>query len=627
MRESTSPLVMDLPDNYSVTQLLMDRVKRGGQAPYTLRNPENRSEWIDVSANDYLSLVRSGAKKLIEAGLNPGEAVAIMSKTRFEWALAEMAIWFAGGISVPIYETSSAYQVEWILKDSDVRMIFVEDSHRAEVARQAIKSGGLDVQVFLFEDDDDAKFAPAGDSGVPLGTGLAKFINEGYSARVADAEVESRRALAGLQDTATIVYTSGTTGRPKGCEMTHANFCLIAVNLKITMSEVVPPHSRLLMFLPLAHVLARAVQLIALYTGTKVAHSSPATLLPDVESFKPTFVLAVPRIFEKILSGATSKAEAGGTGKIFHRAQAAAIDTSIRKDAKSRGPKRAFSVLKTTSVMTQHALFEKLVYKKVRGVLGGQVDFAVSGASELNATVSHFFRGVGVPVLEGYGLTETTAPAAVNMPQATRVGTVGLPIAGTTIRIADNGEVLIKGIGVFARYHKNPEATAEAFDADGFFKTGDLGFLDEDGFLTITGRTKDLIVTAGGKNISPSQLEETVRASRIISQVVVVGDNRPFVGALVTLDADELKAWGASRGLGELTVHDAISNQQVKDEVQSFIDQANATVSQAESIRKFIILEDDFTEDSGHLTPSLKLKRQSVMDSHADVIEGLYNKQ
>ncbi|APF40497.1 AMP-dependent synthetase/ligase [Neomicrococcus aestuarii] len=627
MRESSSALAMDLPDNYSVSQLLMDRLKRGGQAPYAVRNPDNASEWLDVSTSEYLALVRSGAKRLIDAGLSAGDSVAIMSKTRFEWTLAEMAVWFAGGITVPIYETSSPYQVEWILKDADVKFVFAETPQRADVVSQAAANGGRSVQIFTFEDDDAATIAPAGETGVPLGAGMAAFVNEGAAARVSDAEVEARRSLAGLQDTATIVYTSGTTGRPKGCEMTHANFCLIAVNLKITMSEVVPPDSRTLMFLPLAHVLARAVQLVCLYTGTQVAHASPATLLPDVSSFKPTFVLAVPRIFEKIRSGATAKAEAGGSGKIFHLAETAAIDSSITKDAKSRGAKRPFSVLKSAGLVAQSALFERLVFKKIRAVLGGEVKFAVSGASELNASVAHFFRGAGIPVLEGYGLTETTAPAAVNMPAATRVGTVGLPIAGTTIRIADNGEVLIKGIGVFARYHNNPEATAAAFDEDGFFKTGDLGKLDDDGFLTITGRTKDLIVTAGGKNVSPNQLEETVRASRIVSQVVVIGENRPFVGALITLDADELASWSKARGLGELSPKDAANNPQVQGEIQSFIDQANATVSKAESIRKYLILEEDFTEESGHLTPSLKLKRHSVMESHADVIEDFYSKK
>jgi long-chain acyl-CoA synthetase len=335
-------------------------------------------------------------------------------------------------------------------------------------------------------------------------------------------------------------------------------------------------------------------------------------------------VLAVPRIFEKIRSGATAKAEAGGSAKFFHMAENAAIESSLRRDKKARSEKRKISPLKSASISIQHAVFERLVYKKILAVLGGEVKYAVSGASELNAAEAHFFRGAGLHVLEGYGLTETTGPAAVNLPRATRVGSVGLPIAGTTIRISESGEVLIKGIGVFARYRNNPEATAEAFDADGYFKTGDLGTLDEAGFLTITGRTKDLIVTAGGKNVSPGQLEETVRASRIISQVVVVGENRPFVGSLITLDADELKIWAKNRGLGELTVHDALTNQQVTEEIQSYVDQANSTVSRAESIRKFKILDHDFTEEAGHLTPSLKLKRQEVMKSYAEDVESLY---
>lgn len=625
MRESSTPLAVDLPDNYSVSQLLMERLKRGGQPPYAVRNPQNPSEWLDVPASEYVSLVRAAAKRLVEIGLNPGDSVAIMSKTRFEWALAEMAIWFAGGVVVPIYETSSPYQVEWILKDSTVRMVFTESPQRADVVRRAADNGGLDVEVFTF-DHDDAASVNVGETGVPLGSGMAEFVNAGFAARVADAEIEARRSHAGLQDTASIVYTSGTTGRPKGCELTHANFALVAVNLNAVIGDVLDTSSRMLMFLPLAHVLARAVQLAAIETGNKLAHSSPATLLDDVVTYKPTTVLAVPRIFEKIRAGATSKAEAGGSAKIFHMAETAAIDSSLSKDKKTRKEKRPFSLVKTASIKVQHAVFERLVYKKILGVLGGHVKFAVSGASELNASEAHFFRGAGIQVLEGYGLTETTGPATVNLPAKTRVGTVGLPIAGTTVRIADNGEVQIKGIGVFARYHNNPEATAEAFTQDGFFKTGDLGSLDDAGFLTITGRTKDLIVTAGGKNVSPNQLEETVRASRIISQVLVVGDNRPYVGALITLDEPELKVWAKNRGLGELTIAQAINNQQVKDEIQSYVDQANATVSRAESIRKFKVLDHDFTEEDGHLTPSLKLKRQEVMKTYSDDVEGLYAK-
>ena len=636
MREASTDLLVDLPGSYSTSQLLLDRLARGGPAPvYTVKRG---TAWIEVSAADYLDTVRSVAKSLIEAGVRPGDSVAIMSGTRYEWAVAEQAIWFAGAVSVPVYETSSAYQAEWILRDSGARYAFAENASRAAVVRAAAAVLDAPVTVWTFDDvwsaddgspsDVDTELSlgtvPSMNTVPPLDTvpsaGLAELAAAGRASGVTDAEVEQARASRGLADPATIVYTSGTTGRPKGCVMTHANFCLVAANLALHLPQIVGPSTSNLMFLPLAHVLARAVQHACLHAGTTVSHTpGSATLLEDLATVQPTFLLAVPRIFEKLRAGALAKAEAAGKGKLFAQAEAVAIAVSKDRDARARGQRVRPSPVQAL----KHLAFDRLVYPKLRAVLGGHVRYTVSGASALNPELAHFFRGAGLSLLEGYGLTETTAPATVNLPGNTRVGSVGLPIPGTTVRIAEDGEILVKGIGLFAGYHNNPQATAQAFE-DGFFKTGDLGSLDKDGFLTITGRKKDLLVTAGGKNVAPGPLEEIVRASRLVSHAVVVGEGRPFVSALVTLDPEELGRWARHKGLPALTAEQAAVHPAVLAEVQAAVDAANATVSAAEGIRKFMVLADDFTEESGHLTPSLKLKRTAVFESHAAQIARLY---
>ncbi len=404
---------------------------------------------------------------------------------------------------------------------------------------------GEPVTIWPFETGSD----DAADSPIPA-DGLRQLLERGAASAVSEADVEAARKIAGLADTATLVYTSGTTGRPKGCVMTHANFSEVAVNLAPHMAKVLGDGERTLMFLPLAHVFARAVQQVCLHAGSTIAHTpSAATLVEDMKAVKPGFLLAVPRIFEKIRATAFATAEAAGKGALFAQAEAVAIEYSKAADARGRGER----VFRSPVLLAKHALFNKVLYPKLRAVLGGHARYTISGASELNADLAHFFRGAGLGLLEGYGLTETTAPATVNLADDVRVGTVGIPIPGTTIRIAPDGEVLVKGIGVFAGYHNNPEASAGAFDADGFFKTGDTGALDESGFLSITGRKKDIIVTAGGKNVAPGPLEEYVRSARLVSQVVVVGENRPFVAALVTLDADELGPWCKANGLPPLS--------------------------------------------------------------------------
>lgn len=616
MREVSTEKLINLPSSFNTTQLLIDRLESGGGAP--LFSVKRGADWHDVSTGDFVAAVRSLAKFLIVEGVKAGDCVAIMSRTRFEWALAEQAIWFAGAISVPIYETSSPFQVEWILRDSGARHIFAEDSQRSNVVRAAVASLGEQVKIWPFDTAND------GAAGSPIpATGLNQLLEAGAASAISETMVEAARKTAGLTDTATLVYTSGTTGRPKGCMMTHANLSEVAVNLAPHMSTVLGDGERTLMVLPLAHVFARAVQQVCLHAGSTIAHTpSAATLVEDLKAVQPGFLLAVPRIFEKIRSTAFATAEAAGKGALFAQAEAVAIEYSKAADARGRGQKG----FRSPVLLAKHALFNKVLYPKLRAVFGGRARYTISGASELNADLAHFFRGAGLGLLEGYGLTETTAPATVNLAADVRVGTVGIPIPGTTIRIAPDGEILVKGIGVFAGYHNNPEASAGAFDADGFFKTGDTGALDESGFLSITGRKKDLLVTAGGKNVAPGPLEEYVRSTRLVSQVVVVGENRPFIGALVTLDADELAPWCKANGIPLLSMAQASVHPLVLAAVQRAVDAANTTVSQAENIRKFVILEEDFTEESGHLTPSMKLKRRSVMDSFSAEIDKLYQR-
>lgn len=614
MREVSTKKLIELPPHFNTTQLLLDRLAAGTAAP--LFSVKRDERWIDVSTADFVADVRLLAKALMEDGVNPGDKVAIMSRTRYEWALAEQAIWFAGAISVPIYETSSPFQIEWILRDSGARHVFTEESQHVRVVRAALASLGEEVIIWSFETSGTQEIPES----IPA-PGLQLLLQRGATSTLTDQDVEIARRSATLSDTATLVYTSGTTGRPKGCMMTHANFSEVAVNLAPHMAKVLGTGERTLMFLPLAHVFARAVQQVCLHAGSTIAHTpSAATLVDDMKAVKPGFLLAVPRIFEKIRATAAATAEAAGKGNLFAQAEAVAIEYSKAADARGRGQK----IRRSAILLAKHALFNKVLYPKLRAVLGGNARYTISGASALNSDLAHFFRGAGLGLLEGYGLTETTAPAAVNLADAVRVGTVGLPIPGTTIRIAPDGEVLVKGIGVFAGYHNNPEASAGAFDADGFFKTGDTGSLDESGYLSITGRKKDILVTAGGKNVAPGPLEEYVRASRLVSQVVVVGENRPFVGALITLDADELTSWCRSNGLAPMTLQQAAKFPLVLETIQRAVDAANSTVSQAENIRKFLVLDEDFTEESGHVTPSMKLKRNSVIEAYAQQIDSLY---
>ncbi|MDR6985844.1 long-chain acyl-CoA synthetase [Paenarthrobacter nitroguajacolicus] len=610
MREASTELLVEADPDTNVTDLLLERCAKD---PFgILYAHKTANGWLNISAARFLADVTALAKGLIAGGLNPGDPVAVLSRSSFEWTLVDFAVWMAGGVTVPIYETSSASQIEWILADSGARRIFVEDTAKADLVHALVdRSAALGddpVAIIRMEHDGDA---PNLTSVSAVGVGIM------------DAELERQRSAANLADIASIVYTSGTTGKPKGCEITHGNFVLVARNVIPFLPELLmQPGARTLMFLPLAHVLARAVQVVCLTAGITLGHSAGASgLMADLSTFKPTFLLAVPRIFEKVYAGAGHKAAMSGKSALFSAASATAVEYSTAVDLASRGQGPGPGWL----LSMKHTAFNKLLYPKVREVFGGNVGYTVSGASPLSLRDNHFFHGAGVPVLEGYGLTETTAPCTVNTPSMSRIGTVGIPLPGTTVRVAQDGEVLVKGIGVFKGYHAN-EAANEAAFVDGFFRTGDLGELDADGFLTITGRKKDLLVTAGGKNVAPGPLEEKLREHPLVGQAVVVGDGRPFVAALVSLDPEGLADWCAQNKYGSLTLEEAAGDDRVKAAVQSAVDEANKLVSAAESIRKFAFITAELSVGSGHLTPSLKLKRATVVGDFPSVIEKLYEK-
>jgi long-chain acyl-CoA synthetase len=558
----------------------------------------NGGAWVDVSAETFAAEVTAVAKGLIAAGIGTGDRVAVMSKTRYEWTVADFALFTVGAVVVPIYETSSAEQVQWILSDSGASGIFAETAAHAAMVESVREELPDLTAVWQFDDGAVAELTAAGTD-------------------VGDDEVTKRRTSVALDDLASIIYTSGTTGRPKGCELTHRCFVVEAVELLDLLDDFFNADTSTLLFLPIAHVFGRAIEIGALAAGCTLGHTAEVkNLLEDLSGFKPTFVLAVPRVFEKVYNSAKQQAHGSGKGRIFDRAEAVAIAYS---EATEKGS--APLLLKA-----QHAVFDKLVYSRLRAALGGNCVAAVSGGAPLGARLGHFFRGCGVTIYEGYGLTETTAGVTVNRPNAIRVGTVGRPIGGTTVRVADDGELLFKAPHIFRGYWKNPDATAEALEADGWFHTGDIGEIDDDGFVRITGRKKELIVTAGGKNVAPAVLEDRVRSHWLISQCLVVGDQKPFIAALVTIDPEAFPAWLEKNGRpADTTVGALLDDPDLRAEVQAAIDDANKAVSKAESIRKFAILADDWTEAGGQVTPSLKLKRNVVHKEAAKEIDALYS--
>jgi long-chain acyl-CoA synthetase len=547
--------------------------------------------WVDITYAAFTAQVVDVARGLVASGIEPGDRIALLSRTRYEWTLFDYAIVAAGAVTVPIYETSSAEQVAWILSDSGAKAAVVEDHRHA-----ATVTGTEDAPAHVWRIVADADWPGAVEALTTRG------------ASVPAAAVHERRTAARGDDLATLIYTSGTTGRPKGCELTHANLLAEVRTVITVLPEVLDGHGSLLLFLPLAHVFGKVVQCAVLDSRTVLGHSPDAKhLLDDLGTFQPTVLLAVPRVFEKVFHGARRKAVDGGKGKIFDAAAATAVAWSKACDAGGPG----------AGLRLRRALVD---------ALGGHVQAAVSGSAPLTEHLGHFFRGVGVPVLEGYGLTETTAAISVNTMSAQRIGTVGRPIPGQTIRIADDGEILVRGPVVFRGYHGNPDATAEAV-TDGWFHTGDVGELDEAGFLRITGRKKELIVTAGGKNVAPAVLEDRLRAHPLVGQVVVVGDGQPFIAALVTVDAEALPRWRRQHGKpeGDGSAADLVDDPELRGEIAAAVEEANRAVSRAEQIRKFRILPGDFTEEGGELTPTLKVRRSVVTSRYADDVAALYS--
>ena len=566
--------------------------------------------WVNVSAGEFLQEVHALARGLVANGLEVGDRVVLLSNTRYEWQLADFAIWVAGGVTVPVYPSSSQHQIQWMLEDSGAELAIVENLGNTR-----------DLSNFLLQDDGRPRLAGSSSKLRKIyeinSGGLTKLRNEGRD--VEQSLVDARAAALTHDDLASIVYTSGTTGRPKGVELTHGNW-IHEVYALVTnpIGEAARPGKRVVTFLPLAHVLQRAVAIALTLQGATQTHwADTSTIAVELQRARPNLLLGVPRVFEKVRNAAYNKAAEGSAlGKrVFLEAEKAAIEYSKALDTE-KGPSPA--------QRAAHKVFDRLVYRKLKDAIGGSVEYGITGGSAMSPELSHFFRGMGVPIYEGYGLTETTAAACVNNRVEQRIGTVGRPANSYEVRLSDDGEIEFRGPGVFRAYWNNPEATQQTLH-DGWFNTGDLGEIDADGYVRITGRKKDLIVTAGGKNVSPGPLEEIIRQDPLISNALVVGDGKPFIGLLVTLDAEELKRWKAQRNIPEsTTLKEITQNPQLRAEIQDAVNVANATVSHAEAIKKFRILDRDLSEQDGEMTPTMKVKRNVVFQRFADDIDALY---
>jgi len=595
VQEFSVAALVSLPSTAALPDLPVQNAERDPDFVGFAR-PEGQG-WQDVTNAQFLDEVQRLARGLIAHGIAAGDRVGIMSRTRYEWTLLDFAIWAAGGVPVPIYDSSSPDQISWILSDSAAVACIVETPRLSRSVEQ-VRGELPDLRHLWVITDDDLDSISARADEVP---------NE---------MLAQRRATLTQDSLATIIYTSGTTGRPKGCELTHGNFLNCANNCIESLPDVVGvPNASTLLFLPLAHVFARLIEVLCVSANVKLAHTPTITdLAGKLQSFQPTFLLAVPRVFEKLFVGAQQRAAADGKGGIFDRAADVAVAYSQGLDSGQ------VPIL----VRVQHAVFEKLVYSKIRAAMGGEVKWAVSGGAPLGERLGHFFRGMGITILEGYGLTETTAPSTVNAPTAIRVGTVGRPIPGCSIRIEDDGEVMVRGPHVFRGYRGDPATTAASLDSDsGWYRTGDIGVL-EDGYLRITGRKKEILVTAGGKNVAPAPLENVITRNVLVGHAVVLGDNRPYVAALITLDPEQVPLWLKGKGRENTPPELLVEDPEVRAAIQSSIDEANRTVSAAEAIKRFVVLPTEFTEETGHLTPKMSVKRHVVLDDFAPAVESLY---
>ncbi|MEJ6493129.1 MAG: AMP-dependent synthetase/ligase [Actinomycetes bacterium] len=598
MRELSVPANIPPIASGNVTDHIEELVARNPQFPSL--SIQTDDQWTTVTAEQFRSQVRSVAKGLIAEGLAAGERVAILSRTRYEWTVADYAIWYAGCITVPIYETSSPEQVEWIISDANVVATFFEAERTTHAFTPIAAKVPHMTHSYIFGNDV-----------------LAELSSKGM--HVSDDELNARRTSAKPSDPATLIYTSGTTGQPKGCIITHGNLMAEVDTLVKGIPEVFDvPEASTLIFLPLAHVFGRLIQVAMLRGEVTIGHCpNPVALLKDLSSFKPTFLLAVPRVFEKVFNGSAAKAHEASPvkGKIFDSAAKVAIAYS---EALDHGHMSKGLALK-------HGLFDKLVYSKIRHAMGGRVTHAISGGAALGSRLGHFYRGLGLVILEGYGLTESTAGSTLNLPSSLKIGSVGRPLPGTGVRIEPDGEVLLKGPHIFTGYWNNETATAQAMTSDGWFLTGDIGELDSDGFLRITGRKKEIIVTAGGKNVAPAVLEDRLRANPIISQCVVVGDNKPYIAALITLDQDALPQILSANNIEAAPMSELAANPDLRALVQKAVNSANEAVSNSEAIKKFSILLEDFTIDNGYLTPKMSIRRHLIVQDFAKEIDALYN--
>ena len=593
---------IEIRDNQTIYSLLTDRLARTGADTVIAAKKIGPGRWQNVTTGEFHERGVSAAKGLIALGIAKGDAVTIFSSTRLEWGILDFALAAVGAVSVPIYDTDSAPQAQRIMNDSVVKLAFADNRERFDRLDSVKDHCPALKQILMIE-------------------GNALGALEGLGVTVSDEELHERVATVRTDDLATIVYTSGSTGNPKGAELTHKNFVSITISASQALHEVVlDDHPRLLLFLPLAHCFARFIQYASIASDDGVVGYLPdtKTLLPDLRSFEPTYLLGVPRVFEKVYNAASHKAGAGWKGRLFVKAAEAARVWSRKEQA---GEQHTFAEI------AERAKYETLVYRTVRGALGPKIKYVACGGAPLSLDLAHFYNGIGLPMIQGYGMTETAAPFAATRVTDNVIGTVGQPAPGSSIRISDEGELQVKGPNVFRGYHNLPEKTAEAFTADGWLRTGDLAEIDDEGHIVITGRIKDIIITAGGKNVSPIPLEEEIAKCPIVEHCVVVGDQRPFIGALVTLDPESLALWLPAHGLSTETPVDRLAtNAAVREEIQQYVDKANATVSRAESVRKFAVLDTQFTQENKCLTPSLKVVRPAVNRVFADVIDNeIYN--